>query len=57
MTESKTYWLINQYASTPETGIGGRHYYLAKELANQGHTVYLIAAGYTHLLRTPPGVR
>ena len=54
MTESKTYWLINQYASTPETGIGGRHYYLAKELANQGHTVYLIAAGYTHLLRTPP---
>lgn len=53
MTESKTYWLINQYASTPETGMGGRHYYLAKELAKQGHTVYLIAAGYTHLLRTP----
>ena len=53
MAESKTFWLINQYASTPETGMGGRHYYLAKELANQGHTVYLIAAGYTHLLRTP----
>jgi len=53
MAESKTFWLINQYASTPETGMGGRHYYLAKELAKQGHTVYLIAAGYTHLLRTP----
>ena len=46
-------WIINQYASTPETGMGGRHYYLAKELAKQGHKVYLIAAGFTHLLRQP----
>ena len=29
----KTIWIINQYASTPETGMGGRHYYFAKELA------------------------
>ena len=50
----KTFWLINQYASTPETGMGGRHYYLAKELAKQGHKVYLIAAGFTHLLRQLP---
>lgn len=49
----KTIWLINQYASTPETGIGGRHYYFARELAKQGHKVYLIAASYTHLLRNP----
>ena len=53
MVKSKTFWLINQYASTPETGMGGRHYYLAKELSLQGHTVYLIAAGYTHTLRQP----
>ena len=52
--QSKTFWLINQYASTPETGMGGRHYYFAKELAKQGHQVYLIAAGFTHLLRLPP---
>lgn len=52
--KTKTFWLINQYASTPETGMGGRHYYLAKELAKQGHKVYLIAAGYTHLLRKSP---
>ena len=50
---SKTIWLINQYASTPESGIGGRHFYLARELAKQGHRVYLIAASYTHLLRHP----
>jgi glycosyltransferase involved in cell wall biosynthesis len=50
----KTIFIVNQYASTPSTGMGGRHYYLAKELAKQGHTVYLIAASYTHLLREPP---
>ena len=54
MFKTKNIWLINQYASTPETGMGGRHYYLARELARQGHNVYLIAAGYTHLLRKPP---
>ena len=52
--QSKTFFIINQYASTPETGMGGRHYYLAQELAKQGHKVYLIAASYTHLLRQPP---
>jgi len=54
MTKSKTFYLINQYASTPETGIGNRHYYFAKELAKQGHKIYLIGACYNHLLRTPP---
>lgn len=53
-SSKKTYWLINQYASTPDSGMGGRHYYLAKELAKQGHRVYLIGAGFTHLLRQPP---
>ena len=52
----KTIWLINQYASTPKTGFGGRHYHLASELAKQGHKVYLIAAGYTHLLQAPPKI-
>jgi glycosyltransferase involved in cell wall biosynthesis len=46
----KTVWIINQYASTPETGIGGRSYYLARELANKGYKVYLIASAAHHLL-------
>ena len=37
--------------------MGGRHYYFAKELARQGHKVYLIAAGFTHLLRMPPALK
>lgn len=52
----KTVWIINQYASTPQTGMGGRHFYLARELAKQGHNVYVIGASFTHLLRHPPKV-
>ena len=37
--------------------MGGRHYYLAKELAKAGHRVYLIAAGYTHLLLKLPAIK
>lgn len=34
--------------------MGGRHYYLAKNLVARGYTVYVIASGFTHLLRKPP---
>lgn len=51
---SKTVWIVHQYASTPETGMGGRHYYLARELARQGYQVYLIASAAHHLLREKP---
>ena len=53
MSQKKTIWIINQYSSTPETGLGGRHYYFAKSLAALGYDVYLVAASYTHLLRKP----
>lgn len=43
--------LINQYASTPATGIGGRHHCIARELARMGHEVTLVAARRHHLLR------
>lgn len=57
MMISKTFYIINQYSSTPERGIGGRHYYLARELVDLGHKVYLIAASNTHLLRNPHNLR
>lgn len=49
----KVIWFINQYSSTPETAYAGRHYYLAQELARQGHEVYVIAGSFSHLLRQP----
>lgn len=51
MLQKKTFWIINQYSSTPETSMGGRHYYIAQELAKKGHTVYVVAGSYSHLLR------
>jgi len=53
MRQKKSFWFINQYSSTPETAMGGRHYYLAQELAKKGHQVYVIAGRYSHLLRNP----
>lgn len=50
----KVIWIVHQYASTPESGMGGRHYYLGRELAKQGYEVYLIAATNHHLLRKTP---
>src|SRR3546814_86992 len=50
----QTIWIISQYDSTPETSMGGRHYYLARELEALGYQVYMVGASYTHLLRQPP---
>lgn len=52
----KTVWIIYQYASTPETGLGGRHYYLGHQLAKLGYRVYLIASSAHHLLRRKPHI-
>lgn len=51
---SKTIWIINQYATTAQYGLGGRHYYLGQALAAQGHRVRVIAASYHHLMRQTP---
>src|SRR5699024_9492286 len=57
MIKPKVLWIINQYSSTPETGLGGRHYYLAQELASKGHKVYVIAGSYSHLLHNPKNLK
>lgn len=54
--DAKVVWIINQYASTPETGIGGRHYSFAKLLADKGVKVCLVMASFHHLLRNPVSV-
>lgn len=53
---SKTVWVINQYASTPSTGVGGRHYYMAREMAKRGYNVYVIGSSAHHILREKPVV-
>lgn len=56
MSQQKTIWMINQYASTPDTGFIGRHYYLAEELSKLGYRVYVIAASYAHSQSNPVSV-
>lgn len=53
----KTIWIVSQYASTPNTGIGGRHFYLAQELVKQGYKVYVIASSANHLLHSQPSLK
>lgn len=53
---SKNIWIINQYASTPDYGFAGRHYYLGKEFSKTGYTVYLVASANHHLLRNKPKI-
>ena len=43
--------IIYPESSTPQTGMGGRHHYLAKELVKLGHDVTVVAARRHHLLR------
>lgn len=52
----KTVWIVHQYASTVETGIGGRHFYLAQELSKLGYKVYVIASSANHLLHNKPNI-
>lgn len=51
MSKKPSIWLINHYASTPDTGMGGRSFYFARELHRLGHSVTLIAASFNHKLR------
>lgn len=49
----KSFVFINQYGSTPNTGFGGRYFYIARELAVR-NTVLLVAVSNHHLLRERP---
>lgn len=47
----KNVLIINQYASNPNSGFGGRSYYIAQALANH-NKVCLVCGSFNHLLRS-----
>ncbi len=47
----KNILIINQYASNPNTGFGGRSYYIADALAKD-NKVTLVCGSFNHLLRS-----
>ena len=44
-------WIVNHYVGVPGRPGGTRHYSLARELAQRGHEVVLIASSFAHMLR------
>lgn len=48
--------IINQYIGSPYHGMEYRHYYLAKNLIEQGYAVTLVSASYSHLFSNPPEI-
>jgi glycosyltransferase involved in cell wall biosynthesis len=51
-------WIVNHYADAPDRPTGPRHFAMARQLVDQGRTVTIFAAGFSHLKgreeRLPP---
>ena len=44
-----TIWIINQFAGTPKSGWGERHFYLSQGWLKQGYRVIIISSGRNHM--------
>lgn len=44
-------WILNHYATPPDTPGSTRHYDFARELVKQGHRVSIFASGFSHRTR------
>ncbi|MCH9739866.1 MAG: glycosyltransferase family 4 protein [Epsilonproteobacteria bacterium] len=56
MNQIKHITIINQYIGSPYHGMEYRHYFLAKNLIEQGYKVTLISGSYSHLFTSLPKV-
>ena len=50
----KNIWIINQFAGTPESGWGERHYYLSQYWIKQGYCVKIISGSFNHVFNKFP---
>lgn len=51
---TKNIWVINQFAGTPTSGWGERHYYFSKNWIKQGYDVTIISGSYNHVFNELP---
>ena len=47
--KNKTIWVINQFAGTPESGWGERHFYFSKYWIQAGYQVKIISGSFNHV--------
>ncbi|MBK8563705.1 MAG: glycosyltransferase family 4 protein [Saprospiraceae bacterium] len=51
---SENIWVINQFAGTPESGWGERHFYFSDTWLKQGHKVQVISGSFNHMFSKLP---
>ena len=51
---NKVVWIINQFAGTPTSGWGERHYYFSKNWVKKGYNVTIISGSYNHVFNELP---
>ena len=51
---NKTIWVINQFAGTPVSGWGERHYFLSKKWIKEGFNVKIISGSFNHMFNNFP---
>lgn len=51
---TKNIWVINQFAGTPTSGWGERHYYFSKNWLKEGYNVTIISGSYNHVFNELP---
>lgn len=47
----KTIWVINQFAGTPDSGWGERHFYFSKYWISAGYNVKIISGSFNHVFK------
>ena len=52
----KVVWVINQFAGTPESGWGERHFYFSKYWIKHGYKVRIISGSFNHMFKKMPEV-
>lgn len=53
----KTVWVINQFADTPESGWGERHFYFSQHWLKAGFNAKIISGSFNHVFSKTVNVR
>ena len=53
---NKVVWVINQFAGTPESGWGERHFYFSRYWVKHGYKVRIISGSFNHMFKKMPEV-